>query len=140
MDTTTTTTATDDRGELSCLDGPGLCAWIDEEEGGELKNAELRLGYHARRVRGWREGDQARVYVADAVLTKLSLHLGHVPAHLYVPPNNQREKPPEVRAEIVRRVIRDGESIKAVARSLGCDRKTVQRYLRLHEEGLQAAS
>lgn len=66
------------------LDGPGLCEWIDEEEGGELQNADARLLSHARKVRDWRAGGRASVYTADLVLTKLGLHLGMLPEHLYV--------------------------------------------------------
>lgn len=66
------------------IDGPGLVAWIEEEEGGTIETADLRLGFHARRLRGWRMGERARAETVDLVLNKLGLYLGQVPHHLYI--------------------------------------------------------
>lgn len=75
----------DHEGQLSeWISGPGLVAWIEEEEGGTIERADLRLGFHARRLRSWRDGDRAKAETADLVLNKLGLCLGQVPHHLYV--------------------------------------------------------
>jgi hypothetical protein len=124
------------------LDGPGLVAWIEEEEGGEITNAAARLGSYERKLRQWRAGVTATVEAADIALNKLGLHLGHVPESLYVEaPDRSISK--ALRAEMVRQVVVEGRSINAVALEYGRDFKTVRRAVDNHRaaaQGLQVAA
>lgn len=116
------------------LDGQGLYAWLEENDG--LEKVTERIGDGARRtLDGWKEGRAANFYTADEILIRLGRHISEVPQHLYRPDPVRKKKSPEVREEIVHRVHGLGEKPGAVARALGISQKTV-----LNHAGLQSSA
>jgi hypothetical protein len=62
------------------LDGPSLVSWLQER----FDLGDHVLGFHARRVREWREGGAVSVFAADPVLTKLDLRPDELPEYLWI--------------------------------------------------------
>lgn len=123
------------------LDGPGLVAWINEQEGGQLYNAEVRLGFHARRYRKWREGVRADITTADQILLKLGLHLGMVPDELYVAAAPTKRETTEAEREQIERIyFTEGRSVADAVREVGCTENAVRAHIRRFEKELRSAA
>lgn len=63
------------------LDGLKLVGWL---EGHGHKLDETSLGFHRRYIHSWRRGEAAELYKADAVMTKLDLHVDQLPEDFWV--------------------------------------------------------
>lgn len=113
------------------LDGPGLIEWLEAHGG--LEYPSIQLGTDERRVNIWRAGGKANVFAADRVLCRLGVCLGELPDELWTTPPlpGGGGISPEKAEEMVRRVLEAKEAAARVARDLGCDPKTVRRYVRL---------
>jgi hypothetical protein len=114
--------------ERNWLDGNRLVEWL-EANGHSL--TKPIVGPLECSIRRWRGGAKCSVYQADRLLTKLGVHLHEVPDDLWVDlaPTHERY-PRQVKQEAVRRVTVRDEPLKAVARSLGCDPKTVRNWIK----------
>lgn len=104
------------------IQGPGLVVWLESHG---LFSPDIQLGFHARRIRHWREGKTADLHTADIVLTKLGLHLSEIPDELWLEeaPKARRYTDKD-RKEMARR-LGEGQTVTAVARSFCCHRETV---------------
>lgn len=122
--------------EGTWLLGRPLCRWLEEDEGCVLN--EVTLASHIKDVRSWKTGAKVHVFDADKVLTKLGLHLHLVPDDVWAERGPRTTKADPLRkvkrfskrekAKAVRRVL-SGETQEAVARDLGCHRRSVAKWL-----------
>lgn len=109
------------------LDGPALAAWLRDNG---LDHPTYQLGHTLERaVSRWRDGARAYVFVVDAVLTKLGLHLSEIPDELWTdaPQGGASRLDSVKRAELLARLA-EGEPVKAIARKVGCSSGTVRHY------------
>jgi hypothetical protein len=109
------------------IDGSRLVDWL-QERGAQLTRPAL--GGHERAIRHWREGKACSVYQADRVLTRLGFHLHELPDDFWLDgPPHLESYSAQVKRQAVLRVTVGSEAVKQVARSLGCDPKTVRNWI-----------
>lgn len=72
--------------ETDWLDGPGLVEWLEAQRPKRDLGDYGPVGKLSKRIREWRAGDKANVYVVDSVLVSLGLTIAYVPTELYVEP------------------------------------------------------
>lgn len=109
------------------LDGPKLVAWMEENG---LDCPKRQLGAYEYRVRRWKQGSAASVWVADDVLTTIGCCLGELPDDLYREPPMRNKIPPATARKAVK-LIESGMNPTDAARVLRIDPKTAARYARL---------
>jgi len=117
------------------LDGPRFTDWLLENG---LNSPAVQLDSRLERAFGrWRAGAKASVWIADAMLVALGLHLSELPDDLWVEePNGGAGRLTEwAKAEILGR-LHASEPVRQIAHQLGCSPGTVRHYrnTRLQQE------
>ena len=113
-------------------DGKKLAEWLYEngilgnEHDPEWKNI-------TRRVRIYASGaEDASIGVVDRIMVKADSHISEIPDEVWLKERRKRPREtkatPEMREEAVRRV-KEGETMVAVAESMGVKSKTVQTWV-----------
>jgi len=65
--------------ELSA-NGPAVVAWLESTD---ADLSQQVVGAHQRKIKAWKEGEDASLRAIDEVCTKTNLHLSMVPAEVW---------------------------------------------------------
>jgi hypothetical protein len=107
-------------------DGPKLAAWLADEGYTFDKNLHPT---EDRAIRYWLKGRAAKLATVDAVLCKVGRHICELPDEVWCekPLQHRPRIPAGVKEEAIRR-LREGSTVEAEARRIGCSPKTVQQW------------
>lgn len=113
------------------IDGPGLVAWMEREEIIPRRGVDAVVGENVgRRIRAWRKGGRASIWLADVILTRRGRHIREIPPHLFL-------IEPIV---LVRQVVEQGRPISAAARAGGFSVALANYWRRRVEKQLAESS